>query len=168
MMFWRISVYVCMYLYIAAVSREVELQDESGDVAAVNQSVQTRPCAHVVNIHRVLHRTNRQQPPVRTEPAHTHAHTHLLFITYLEHIVYISNLCCTCKGCFFPLLTGCLEWQHCGLVSLPTSSASWRGGGETRRSSFPPRASLHLRCSSHIGLRGRDTPCSTVSTERWS
>lgn len=157
-MFWLIGVYVCMYLYITAVSREIELQDESGDVAAVNQSVQTRSSTHVINIHRVLHRTDCQQPPVRTEPAHTY--THLLFITFLTSVVFV-------KGCLFPSLTGCLEWRHCGLVSLPTSSASWRGGGETRRSSSPPPTSPRLRCSSHTGLRGPDTLCSAVSTERW-
>lgn len=87
-MFWLIGVYVCMYLYITAVSREIELQDESGDVAAVNQSVQTRSSTHVINIHRVLHRTDCQQPPVRTEPAHTY--THLLFITFLTSVVFVK------------------------------------------------------------------------------
>lgn len=59
-----------VYLYVAAVSREVELQDEGGDVAAVNQPVQRRSCAHVVHVHRVLHGADRQQPPVWTEAAH--------------------------------------------------------------------------------------------------
>lgn len=73
-----------VYLYVAAVSREVELQDEGGDVAAVNQPVQRRPCAHVVHVHRVLHGADRQQPPVGTEAAHrvqSNKHPALSFFT---------------------------------------------------------------------------------------
>ncbi|KAF3841782.1 hypothetical protein F7725_023733 [Dissostichus mawsoni] len=37
------------------------MQDEGGQVAAVNQPAESRSSAHIVNIHRVLHRGHRQQ-----------------------------------------------------------------------------------------------------------
>lgn len=56
-----------LYLNVAAVCREVQLQDESRNITAVNQSAQARPTTHVIHVHRVIHRADCQQAAIRAE-----------------------------------------------------------------------------------------------------
>lgn len=116
------------YLYVGAVSREVELQDESWDVAAVNQSVQTRPSAHVVHVHRVLYRTDRQQVPVWTEPAQDRYSKSNVTLFYIQTLC--SILICGLKNLVLVLFLGSFFSRH-PLLS-PSYRMSWMAALRSR------------------------------------
>lgn len=57
-----------LYLDIAAVSREVHLHHEAGDVPAAVDAVQLRAVRQVVEVHRALSGANSQVSRIWTEP----------------------------------------------------------------------------------------------------
>lgn len=57
-----------LHLNVLAVSREVQLDDKAWDVFAVADPVQRRSQREIVEVHRTLNRTHRQEAVVWAEP----------------------------------------------------------------------------------------------------
>lgn len=67
-MFYNIITYYHLYLDVFAVSGEVQLDHKARNIFAIADAIESRTQSEIVEIYRTLHRSDGQQPVIRTEP----------------------------------------------------------------------------------------------------